>query len=170
MKIAGPNAEGVVCAYPWNPDRKDPKLDAFREAFRKRFDEEPETYAAHAYDGMNMLIWAIQIAGLNRAKIRDVLAYRTQAVARRDRRHPAQRLPGRRRRGVPGRNARTGPGNTTRAPNSKSRRGQPASAARCTWRFLTGLSRGCVVLRSILRCSRFAGGFEQGGDPVAVGF
>ena len=27
---------------------------------------------------MNMLIWAIQVAGLNRAKIRDVLAYRTE--------------------------------------------------------------------------------------------
>ena len=78
VKIAGPNAEGVVCAYPWNPDRQDPKLDAFREAYRKKFNEEPETYAAHAYDGMNMLIWGIQIAGLNRAKIRDVLAYRTQ--------------------------------------------------------------------------------------------
>lgn len=25
---------------------------------------------------MNMLIWAVQVAGLNRAKIRDVLAYR----------------------------------------------------------------------------------------------
>jgi hypothetical protein len=27
---------------------------------------------------MNMLIWGIQVAGLNRAKIRDVLAYRTK--------------------------------------------------------------------------------------------
>jgi branched-chain amino acid transport system substrate-binding protein len=27
---------------------------------------------------MNMLIWAMQVAGLNRAKIRDVLAYRTK--------------------------------------------------------------------------------------------
>ena len=36
----------------------------------------PETNAAHAYDGMNMLIWAVQVSGLNRAKIRDVLAYR----------------------------------------------------------------------------------------------
>jgi len=78
VKIAGSNAEGVVCGYPWNPDRQDPKLDAFREAYRKKFNEEPETYAAHAYDGMNMLIWGIQVAGLNRAKIRDVLAYRTQ--------------------------------------------------------------------------------------------
>ncbi len=78
VKLAGANAEGVVCGYPWNPDRKDPKLDAFRVAFRKRFNDDPNTYAAHAYDGMNMLIWATQVAGLNRAKIRDVLAYRTK--------------------------------------------------------------------------------------------
>jgi branched-chain amino acid transport system substrate-binding protein len=77
-KIAGVNAEGVICGYPWNPDHKDPKLEAFRAAFRKRFNAEPDTYAAHAYDGMNMLIWATQVAGLNRAKIRDVLAYRTK--------------------------------------------------------------------------------------------
>jgi len=78
-EIAGKNAEGVVCGSPWNPTRQDPKLDAFRAAYRARFDgEEPETYAAHAYDGMNMLIWATQVAGLNRAKIRDILAYRTQ--------------------------------------------------------------------------------------------
>jgi len=76
VKAVGKNAEGVICSYPWNPDRKDPKLEAFRKAFRARFNEEPDTYAAHAYDGMSMLIWAIQVAGLNRAKIRDVLAYR----------------------------------------------------------------------------------------------
>jgi ABC-type branched-subunit amino acid transport system substrate-binding protein len=78
VKLAGANAEGVVSGYPWNPERKDPKLDAFRTAFRNRFNDEPDTYAAHAYDGMNMLVWAIQVAGLNRAKIRDVLAYRTK--------------------------------------------------------------------------------------------
>ena len=77
-EIAGPNAEGVICASPWNPTRQDPKLAAFRDAYRQRFHEEPETYAAHGYDGMNMLIWSIQVAGLNRAKIRDVLAYRTK--------------------------------------------------------------------------------------------
>jgi ABC-type branched-subunit amino acid transport system substrate-binding protein len=77
LELAGANAEGVICPYPWNPTRKDPRLDEFKIAFRKRFGEEPETYAAHAYDGMNLLIWAIQVAGLNRAKIRDVLAHRT---------------------------------------------------------------------------------------------
>jgi len=77
VEIAGPNAEGVICPYPWNPTRSDVKLEEFRKEFRERFGEEAETYASHAYDGMNMLIWAIQVAGLNRAKIRDVLAYRT---------------------------------------------------------------------------------------------
>ena len=75
VEIAGDNAEGVICGYPWDPERDDERLDIFRENFRKRFGVEPDTYAAHAYDGMNMLIWAVQKAGLNRAKIRDVLAY-----------------------------------------------------------------------------------------------
>ena len=78
VKIAGKNAEGVICTSPWDPTRKDPKYRAFCEAFRKRYGELPETYAAHAYDGMNMLIWAVQLAGLNRAKIRDMIAYRTK--------------------------------------------------------------------------------------------
>lgn len=78
VRIAGENAEGVVCAYPWNPQRKDEKLEGFRQAFGERFGVEPDTYAAHGYDGMDMLIWAVQVAGLNRAKMRDVLAYRSK--------------------------------------------------------------------------------------------
>jgi ABC-type branched-subunit amino acid transport system substrate-binding protein len=78
LEVAGPNAEGVICGYPWNPTRQDPTLEAFRAAYRERFGSEPETYATHTYDGMNMLIWAIRTAGLNRAKIRDVIAYRSE--------------------------------------------------------------------------------------------
>jgi len=76
IEIAAENAEGVICTSPWNPNRESKKLNEFRKAFNSRFGEEPETFAAHAYDGMNMLIWAVQVAGLNRAKIRDILAYR----------------------------------------------------------------------------------------------
>jgi ABC-type branched-subunit amino acid transport system substrate-binding protein len=75
VEIAGANAEGVICGFPWDPEREDPKLEIFRERFRQRFGVEPDTFAAHAYDGMNMLVWTVQVAGLNRAKIRDVLAY-----------------------------------------------------------------------------------------------
>jgi len=78
IEIAGENAEGVICTSPWNPKSKNNRLTEFRNAFWNRFGEEPETFAAHAYDGMNMLIWAVQVAGLNRAKIRDVLAYRVR--------------------------------------------------------------------------------------------
>ncbi len=76
LKIAANNLDNAMFVYPWNPQRADPKLAAFKEAFRTRFGVEPDTYAAHGYDGMNMLLWATQVAGLNRAKIRDVLAYR----------------------------------------------------------------------------------------------
>jgi branched-chain amino acid transport system substrate-binding protein len=34
---------------------------------------EPDVFAAHAYDGMNIIIKSIHIAGLNRALMRDVL-------------------------------------------------------------------------------------------------
>jgi len=75
LEKAGPYAEGATFASPWNPRQGNPRLDRFRHAYHERFGTEAETYAAHAYDGMNMLVWAIQVAGLNRAKIRDVLAY-----------------------------------------------------------------------------------------------
>ncbi|MFH0980508.1 MAG: ABC transporter substrate-binding protein [Planctomycetota bacterium] len=76
LEIAGANAEGVVCGYPWDPTRQDLRLEVFRVEYRTCYGVEPDTYAAHAYDGMNMLIEAIQVAGLNRARIRDVLAHR----------------------------------------------------------------------------------------------
>jgi len=75
VRLAGDNAEGVVATYPWNPTRKSARLERFRRAYRQRFGTEAETYAAHGYDGMNILLWAIEVAGLNRAKIRDVVAY-----------------------------------------------------------------------------------------------
>jgi len=31
VKLAGKNADGVVAAFPWNPERKDPKLARFYE-------------------------------------------------------------------------------------------------------------------------------------------
>ncbi len=77
VELAGDHADGVICTFPWDPMSQHARLLTFREAFQTRFGEEAETYAAHAYDGMNMMIWAIQNAGLNRAKIRDLLAYRT---------------------------------------------------------------------------------------------
>ena len=73
LKIAGPQAEGVVTTCQYNPEADDPKLKKFKADYQKRFGVEPDVFAAHAYDGMNILIQSIERAGLNRALIRDVL-------------------------------------------------------------------------------------------------
>ena len=73
LKIAGPLANGLVTTCQYNPDADNPKLKDFKAKYIKRFNKEPDVFAAHAYDGMNILIKAIETAGLNRALIRDVL-------------------------------------------------------------------------------------------------
>jgi len=72
-QAAGDAAEGVVAASQWDPTRDDPKLKAFLQAYEKRFDMPADTWAAHAYDGMQLVIKAIGKAGLNRARIMDSL-------------------------------------------------------------------------------------------------
>ncbi len=73
LKIAGKNAEGIVTTCQYNPTLNDPKLKAFQKHYYERFGMEPDVFAAHAYDGMNIIIAAIRKAGLNRYLIRDVL-------------------------------------------------------------------------------------------------
>ena len=72
LEIAGPAAEGLVVTAALDPTRNDPKWVAFRDAYRQKFNEEPIDYAAYAYDGMNLLITAIEKTGLNRGRIMDV--------------------------------------------------------------------------------------------------
>jgi branched-chain amino acid transport system substrate-binding protein len=74
LEIAGAKISKVAAGYPWNPTSDDPKYRAFVEAFKDRFSEPPETYAAHGYDGIAMVIESIEKAGLNRARIRDEMA------------------------------------------------------------------------------------------------
>lgn len=73
LKLAGPLAEGIKTTCQYNPDSNDPKLKLFRAKYKQRFGMDADVIAAHSYDGMNILIEAIQKAGLNRVKIRDLL-------------------------------------------------------------------------------------------------
>lgn len=73
LETAGKHAEGVITTCQYNPDADDPKLKAFRADYMKRFGMEPNVFAAHAYDAVNMIIAAIHKVGLNRALIRDIL-------------------------------------------------------------------------------------------------
>jgi ABC-type branched-subunit amino acid transport system substrate-binding protein len=73
LKLAGKLAEGLVTTCQYNPDSNDPKLKVFNDNYMRRFGHDPDVFAAHAYDGMTILIEAIKKAGLNRALIRDLL-------------------------------------------------------------------------------------------------
>lgn len=76
LKIAGNLAEGIVTTCQYNPESDNPKLKVFKANYIKRFGQEPDVFAAHAYDGMNLLIAAINKVGLNRVFIRDILTER----------------------------------------------------------------------------------------------
>jgi branched-chain amino acid transport system substrate-binding protein len=73
LRLAGPAAEGVLATSPFNPDADNPRLIDFRKRYQDRFGQQPDTYAAHSYDGTQMVIEAIKRAGLNRYLIRDAL-------------------------------------------------------------------------------------------------
>lgn len=73
LEIAGSAAEGVVTTSPLDPTRTDARWQEFRKKYQAKFNEEPDAYAAYAYDGMNILIGAVEKHGLNRGKIMDGL-------------------------------------------------------------------------------------------------
>jgi len=74
LDIAGQDAEGVVSTSQYNPEADILELKAFQANYFKKFGQKPDVFAAHAYDGMNMIIKAIHKVGLNRVLIRDVLS------------------------------------------------------------------------------------------------
>jgi len=73
LEAAGEAAEGVAIAASHDPTRDDARLRVFSAAYAKRYQREPDAFAAHGYDGARILIEAIHKAGLNRARIRDAL-------------------------------------------------------------------------------------------------
>ncbi len=73
LNNAGAAADGFVSACPLDPSRKDAVWIAFRDRYRRRFGEDPDAYAAYAYDGMKILTSAIKKVGLNRGRIMGAL-------------------------------------------------------------------------------------------------
>lgn len=78
VRAAGAHGAGVVGVDLWHPERQDARLRAFEARYRERFSEDAEAMAAHAYDGMNLLIQAIQTVGPNKTLIRDWLSGQTR--------------------------------------------------------------------------------------------
>lgn len=70
---AGTDAEGLITTAAIDPTRTDPRWLQFLNDYRAKFQEDPDAYAAYAYDGMNLLLAAIEKGGLNRGKVMDAL-------------------------------------------------------------------------------------------------
>ncbi len=74
FRQAGASAEGLTIVSLCDLGRNDPVSATFKQEFFASFGLQPDVVAAFAYDGLRLVIEAIRHAGLNRARIRDVLA------------------------------------------------------------------------------------------------
>lgn len=73
LELAGGEGEGVVVAATWNPRDGRPRTARFFQAYEDRFGGRPGSVEAHAYDGIRLLVQAMERRGLNRTLIRDEL-------------------------------------------------------------------------------------------------
>lgn len=74
VEVAGKdNVEGIITTSQYNPDMGNPRYQRFHNKYVKAYGMAPDVFAAHAYDGANLVISSIRMAGLNRARIRDKL-------------------------------------------------------------------------------------------------
>jgi len=62
-EIAGKAAEGLIVGTPWFVGKKDPLNQAFVAAYHKKYGEDPDQFAAQAYDTLFILAEAITRAG-----------------------------------------------------------------------------------------------------------
>lgn len=73
IKLAGGAAEGFEAVFPYDPNRIDARWQDFKTHYEMQFHEQPDHFAALAYDQMQILLRAICRAGLNKGRIRDAL-------------------------------------------------------------------------------------------------
>lgn len=74
LQIAGEAAEGIIYSYPsYNPDSDSKHISDFVSKYEKKFNEEPDIYAASAYDALNILAKAIDSNGIKSNDIKDGL-------------------------------------------------------------------------------------------------
>ena len=74
LKLAGSAAEGMVVTFPFNRFRKFDHTGSFLKRFKLRFNEEADSFAAHAYDGMKILALAMKRGGIESFALKDNLA------------------------------------------------------------------------------------------------
>jgi len=68
VRLAGAAAENLVYPQPtFDPESTEPPVRAFVEAYRGRYHEDPDNFAAHGYDALKLLYRALQQGGSSQA-------------------------------------------------------------------------------------------------------
>jgi branched-chain amino acid transport system substrate-binding protein len=74
IEIAGPSAEGVLVGSPWFVEKPQPENQAFVAAYRQKNHQDPDQFAAQAYDTLFILAEALDRAGTtDPARLREAL-------------------------------------------------------------------------------------------------
>lgn len=76
IAAAGPATDNLVYPQPvFDVDSAEPEVSSFVSAYRAKFNEDPDIWAAHAYDAMKILAKAIEAGGTYHAdSVKDALA------------------------------------------------------------------------------------------------
>ncbi len=78
LELGGEATEGVVTTTVFFPGAPRPEAVPFVEAYRARYGEDPDSFAALAYDGVKILAWAADRGGFEREGIRQALVEGTE--------------------------------------------------------------------------------------------
>ena len=74
LKLGGDAVNGVVLTTVFFPDNPRPDVQTFVQGYRKRYNEDPDQFAALAYDAVKIITWATAQGGFDRKAIQKQLA------------------------------------------------------------------------------------------------
>jgi branched-chain amino acid transport system substrate-binding protein len=61
VRLAGPATEDLVFPQPtFDPDAEEDEVKSFVEAYRAKYDQEPDNFSAHGYDSLKILLQAME--------------------------------------------------------------------------------------------------------------
>jgi branched-chain amino acid transport system substrate-binding protein len=73
IELAGDAVEGIMANALFFPGFDRPEVKKFYKAFVEKYKKDPNTFAAAAYDCMNILAYSLKTGGVDRQKIRDTM-------------------------------------------------------------------------------------------------
>ncbi|HEY8477126.1 MAG TPA: ABC transporter substrate-binding protein [Chloroflexota bacterium] len=74
LKLGGEAVEGVVMTTVFFPEDPRPDVQRFVQAYRERYNETPDQFAALAYDAVKIITWATEKGGFDRVAIQQAMA------------------------------------------------------------------------------------------------